>query len=520
MAAPETSPLQPLLMARGSPVVLAAVFGAVGVLVHVLTNGRYGYFRDELYYLDCGRHLDWGYVDQPPLIALLARSSVALLGDSLQAIRLLPALAAGAELFLTGLIAVALGAKRTAVMLACLPVLFAPGFLVAESRLTMNAFEPLFWMGSAYVLILALRDENPRLLLWAGVLLGLGLENKHSMLFYGCALAVGLLLTPQRSLYHSGWLWAAVGLATAFFLPNLLWQAQRGWPTLEFLANVKRSQGDVEIAPVAFLWQQVRMLQPIASVVWVPGLWLLLSAPSVRRFRFLGWAYLLVLAWTVVLKGKDYYVLPAYPALFAAGGVFWEAFLEVRPRWRWSAAVYVVAVGVLGLARAPFAVPILSAPSFFRYQQALGILPRNADPRQTGQLPQHFGDEFGWEEMVRAVADVYRSLPLAERERTAILAKNYGEAGAIDFFGPRYGLPAAISGHQNYFFWGPGNRAGLLLILLQWTPEEATAMCERVEDGPLIDVPFSMQEEHYRILLCRQTREPLQKLWPRLKRWR
>jgi len=499
----------------GSSLAIAGYFAAAGLLIHVLTSAGYGYFRDELYMLDCGEHLDWGYVDHAPLIALIARLSRTLFGDSLYGIHFLPALAGAAMILLTGLIARELGGGRFAVALACLCVLVAPVYLIMDSLLTMNAFEPLFWMGCAYVLLLAIQRDNPKLLVWFGVLAGLGLENKHSMLFFGFALVAGLLLTPGRRFLANRWMWIASAIALALFLPNLIWQAQHHWPTIEDLGNVKRMHKNVELGPLAFMGQQILMMLPTSVLVWGAGLWFLLSGRTDKRFRALGWAYLVVLAVMMALKGKDYYLAPAYPMLLAAGGVFWEKLTERR----WLRVALPAVLAVTGVVAAPLALGVLSPENFLRYTQALGFTPPKTEVGHIGKLPQHFGDRFGWEEMVAAVATVYQGLPPEERAKTAIYAGNYGEAGAIDFFGPRYGLPKAICAHQTYFFWGPRNYTGEVMILLQSRRRDAERYFASVEDGPALNHPYAMAEEHYTILIARGLKLPLAAIWPRLKHW-
>jgi hypothetical protein len=494
---------------------IAGWFTLAGLAIHMLTNGAYGYFRDELYFLDCGQHLDWGYVDHAPLVALVARVGRMLFGDSLHAIRFLPALAAAAKILLTGLIARELGGGRFAVGLACLCALAAPVYLALDTLLSMNAFEPVFWMASVYVLLLAINRGNPKLLVWLGVLAGLGLENKHSMLFFGLALAAGLLLAPERRWFAGGWLWLAAAIAVALFLPNLIWQIRHHWPTLEDLANVKRVHKNVELSPLAFLWQQVQIMLPTSLLVWGAGLWFLLFHREGKRYRALGWTYLAVLAIMMALKGKSYYLAPAYPMLFAAGGVLWER-LAARA---WLRALLAAAIALPGVAIAPTVLPILAPERLIRYQEALGFSPPKTEVHHAGPLPQYLGDMFGWEEMVAAVAKVYYALPLGERAQAAIYAGNYGEAGAIDFFGPRYGLPPAICAHQTYYFWGPRQYSGAVMILLQSERRSAGRFFASVEDGPVLDNPYAMSEEHYTILIGRGLKQPLARIWPLLKHW-
>jgi Dolichyl-phosphate-mannose-protein mannosyltransferase len=495
---------------------LICAFATATFLIHLATDGRYGYFRDEMYFLDAAHHLDWGYVDFAPLTAWLLRLNEAVLGDSLHALRLLPAIAAAIKVALTGFIAIELGAELFGIGLACLCVLAAPVYLVIDNQFAANTFEPIFWMGCAYVLILAIKYERPRLLIWLGLLAGIGIENKLSMLFFCAAIFIGALLTPARSLLRSPWAVIAVLLATMCFMPTLLWQYHRDWPTLQMLVTVRRMHKDEDLAPIDFLVRQLMMLGVASAFVWIAGLYFLLREV---RWRVFGLGYLVLFAIMMTLGAKDYYLAPIYPLLFAAGGAFRSGkLLQSRARSISYAIPILIIVG--GLLAAPIALPILSPELLVSYEKALGLSnPRN-QTGQEGPLPEHFGDEFGWPEMVTAVASVYYDLPVADRAKAAILAKNYGEAGAIDFFGPPLGLPRAISGHQNYWYWGPHDYTGEVIIALQFNRAELLKMgCASVEDGPMVDNPYSMAEEHFQLKICRGLRPTLSEQWPTLKRW-
>lgn len=500
-----------------STLAISVYFALASLLIHFLTNGRYGYFRDELYFLALGDHLDWGYVDCAPFIGVMAKLSRVLFGDSLHALRFFPAVAGALTILLTGLIVRELGGKRFATALACLCVLVAPIYLALGTLLTMNVFEPLFWMGSAYVLIRVFKRDNPRLLLWFGLLAGLGIENKHSILFFGAAVVVGLLLTPDRRLFSNRWIWIAGAIALALFLPNVIWQVQHHYPTLEDLENVKRMHKNVELPPLAFLGQQILMLLPPSVIVWLAGLWYFFFDSNGKRYRALGWSFVVLFTSMMALKGKDYYLAPVYPMLFAAGGVFWEKLLANRARLAWVKVALPLVLLLLGAVVAPMAMPLLPVETLIRYQNALGFRPPKSEVGHVGPLQQIFGDMFGWPEMVETVAKVYNNLPPEERAKAAIFANNYGEAGAIDFFGPRYGLPKAICAHQNYFFWGRRNYTGEVLITLQWSRRRAEERCKSVEEVGTVGHPYAMGEEHYTIFVCRETKLPLQEVWPRLK---
>jgi hypothetical protein len=439
-----------------------------------------------------------------------------VLGDSLHALRLLPAIAGAIKVALTGLLAVEFGAETVGVGLACLCVLAAPVYLVIDNQFAANTFEPVFWIAIAYLLLRAIKYERPHLLVWIGLLAGLGVENKLSMLFFTGAIFAGSVLSPSRALLRSRWTALAILIAAMCFLPTLLWQYHRGWPTSQMLNNVRRMHKEDNVTALIFMWRQLMMLVPASALVWIPGLWFLLR--NLRRRPF-GIAYLVLLGIMFMLGAKDYYLAPAYPLLFAAGGAFWsKIFAQNRLLWMRYAIPFLIIIG--GLLAAPLALPILSPDHLIRYEEAIGIRnPRN-QTGQEGPLPEHFGDEFGWREMTAAVAQVYNSLPPDERGKAAIFTKNYGEAGAIDFFGPPLGLPNAISGHQNYWLWGPRDYTGDVVIALQFSRGELLKIgCASVEDGPTVDNPYSMEEEHFRIEVCRALHPPLQEQWPKLKRW-
>ena len=501
-----------------SPCAFAAYIALVKLAIHLLTANRYGYFRDELYYIACGEHLAWGYVDHAPMVAWLIKLSRTLFGDSLFALRLFPAFAGAAKVLLTGLIARELGGRRFAVALACVCVLVG-GYLALDSFFSMNAFEPVFWMGCVYFIILAIKHDQPRYWLWFGLLAGLGLENKHSMLFFGAGIFAGLLLTRSRRFFASKWLWIAGALALVLFLPNVIWEYRHDWATLELLRNVQTSGKNVVLSPLAFIAQQIFILNPLTLPIWLAGLWFFFFDRDGKQFRLLGIAYLVVLVLMIVLKGKNYYMLPIYPMLFAGGAVWWERLLATRRRFNWLKVTYPVLLVLVGAVFAPMLAPVLPVETYLRYQRGLGFEPPKTEVGHVGPLPQHFGDRFGWPEMVQQVAQIYNSLPAGERTKTGIYANNYGEAGAIDFFGPRYGLPKAISPHQSYFFWGPRDYTGEQLIVLQSKREDAERNCNSVEAVGTVGHPLAMAEEHYTIFICRDLKQPLKELWPRLKHW-
>ncbi len=488
-------------------------------MLYTVAGANYGYFRDELYYLACADHLAWGYPDHAPLSIFLTWFSRGVFGDSLYAIHLLPTLAGALKIVMTGLIVREFGGRHFAMLLACLCVLAAPVYLGIDMMLSMNAYEPVFWMGCVLSYIWAVRRDDPRYWLMFGAFAGLGVMNKHSMVFFGIAFVIGLLLTRDRKYFADKFLWLGGAVAFILVLPNLIWEYQNDWATIELLSNVQATGKNVILSPPEFVWQQVFILLPFTAPIWLAGLWYLLADRYGKSFRTIGIAYLVILGLMIALKAKNYYLAPVYPVLFAAGGVFWETIAE---RFRTGKAAIVVYASLIAAATAvfaPIAIPLLPSEIFIAYQQKLGLASPKTEVGHGGPMPQHFGDRFGWEEMTKATADVYASLPPDERERAAIFAGNYGQAGAIDFFGGKYGLPKAISPHQSYFLWGPRDYDGSVVIVLGSKLADAERNCNSVEERTRVGHPYAMPYEHFNILVCRGTKEPLPALWPRLKFW-
>jgi hypothetical protein len=506
---------EPWIKSAGMVVAAAA---AVKLLLHLYAGRHYGYFVDELYYLACANHLAWGYVDQPPLIALIAKIERVLLGDSLSAIRFFPALAGAGQVLLTGLIARELGGKRFAQGLAALCALAAPGFLATEHFLSMNAFEPLLWMGSAWVVIRIVRTGNRRLWLWFGLLAGIGLENKYSMLIFGFGIMAGLLLTPQRRLLRTRWLWIGGLVAFLIFLPNLLWNVQYHFPFLELQANIRRSGRNVDLTPLAFLGQETLAMLPPSAPIWLAGLWYFFFRREGKPFRALGWAWLATAASIMALSPRIYYLFPAFPLLFAGGGVLWERWLA-GARVQWIKPAYAALIVLTAAVIAPTVVPLLPVETYIRYSAALHLQQPRIETHKLGPLPQLFADQFGWEEMVATVAPVYNALPADVRARTAIFGQSYGQAGAVDLFGPKYGLPQAISGHQSYYLWGPRGYTGESMIVMADRQEALEKLFQVVRKVARVEHPYSMPYNHFDVFYCRGLRMPLNELWPQVKKW-
>jgi len=505
------------MVATGAPSVsiaaLVTAFAAAAFGLHLLTASRYGYFRDELYYAACGQHLAWGYVDHAPLIAAIYWFTRRLFGDSLVSLRLLPALSAAGKVVLTSWMVRELGGRRFAQCLAAVIVFFCPIFLTMDSFLSMNSFEPLFWMGCVAVAMYIVKGGSPRLWLLFGLIAGVGILNKHSTLFFGLAFFVSLLITSGTRYLKNIWIWLGAAIAFVIFLPNLLWEIRYHFPTIEVLQNAARLKN----APVSwygFLAEQALLVHPLAFPVVLAGLWFFFRSKAGRSYRFLGWTYVFVLLLMLVLKGRIYYVAPIYPMLFAAGAVWVESKVE-RSQWQWLQQAILIPLTVGGIVAAPLALPILPVDAAARYSNFWDIRVENYD---SGRLPQFYADMFGWQNQAKVVASVYKNLPAEDRGRCTILAANYGEAGAIDYFGGKYGLPRAISPHNNYYLWGPRNGPADVVIAVGMDLHKLRLLFGDVQQASMIIEPYAIPEEsNLPVYVCRNPRVPLSQAWPWLK---
>ncbi len=496
---------------------LSAALAGLTALTQILTSSdSYGIFRDELYYLACGRHLAFGYVDHPPLIGLLAWLSQSQLGESLTALRLLPALAHGGTAFLAALMARELGGDRFAQVLAVVATWLCPAYVGSFGVLSMNAFDVLIWAGALWVVMRLLRTGEKRWWLVFGLLAGVGLQNKISMLFLGFGLVVGLLLARRFEHFRSRWFWLGGGLAFLVFLPNLVWQAQNGWPTVEFIRNATAHK-NLPLAPAEFLASQAVMMNPLVVPLAAAGLVLFLALKDGRPFRALGWTFLAILLLLISLRSKAYYFAPAFTLVFASGAVV-AARLTAAESWQWLRFSVVGLVVGSGLVMAPLAKPLLPVESYVRYATRLGVAPSTGERKELGRLPQHFADRLGWQELAQTVAEVYESLPAEEQGRVCVFGQNYGQAGAIDFYGPGLGLPRAISGHNSYHLWGPGECTGEVMIVIGDEREDLDRVFEQVELGATYSCADCMPYESRKpIWIGRKIRLPMKDLWPRVR---
>ncbi len=475
------------------------------LLLHVALNGRYGFHRDELAVLDDAGNLAWGYVAYPPLTPALGRLGLLLFGNSLGGFRFFASLAQCAAMVFAGLIARDLGGRRSAQMLAALAVAATPFSLLTASQLQYTAFDGLWWVLLAWMVVRLINRDDPRWWLGVGLVIGLGMMTRYTMLFCVTGLAVGVLATPLRRCLANGWLLAGVVLSLLVFLPNGLWQFRHDFIALDFLQSIHAR--DVRIGRTGgFLLQQLyASTGPLLLPLWLAGLAWLGLAKGAARYRVLAWWYVAALLLFAVAGGRSYYLAPAYPMLLAAGAVACEQWLaRLQPNMqRWSRVV--IGIGLAGALVTGAAVGLPWAPV------------NSTGWRISRAAHDNFAEQVGWPEYVAQVAAVYRSLPPAERAQTGIYANNYGEAGAIDLYGPGHGLPRAISPVNSFWFRGYGAPPPTTVIVLG---DDAHGMRDTPADCTLaarFRNPWHVENEetsHPDIYVCRNLRVPWSQLWP------
>ena len=534
LPAPTSESKEQTFLANGMLIIVGIALAKFAF--HCYFNNRYDYFRDEFDYMACGNHLAWGYVDQPPMIPFLIHVWRAIGGDSLRSIRFIPALASSLLVVQTAVLAREFGGRRFALLLSAITVVVAPQYLSNGSLLGTNCLEPNLWMGCAYFAILAIKRNDPRYWLWFGVVAGLGLEEKYSIAVFGLGMVMGLLLTAQRRVFLNPWIWLGGLAAFLVFLPNLLWNIHYHWPFVELMRNIRAEGRDVILPLPQYFFQQTLLVHPFTAPIWITGLIAFFVSPRLKTYRALGWCYVTCFTVFFVLHGKSYYLAPIYPMLLAAGAVVIESAIEGRKidvpgteglqvshnRRAWLKPAIVIVLLAAGAHLAPVVVPVLSPDKFIAYLKYLPMkLPVMEHSHARAVLPQWYSDQFGWEEIVGETAKAYNQLSPAERTGCGIFAQDYGQAGAIDFYGPRYGLPPALSGHQTYWLWGPRGYSGNCLIVLDDTRGKLDKLFDSVEFvGTSADNPYAL-EQKIPVFICRGAKfGTLDKVWPQVKKWR
>jgi 4-amino-4-deoxy-L-arabinose transferase-like glycosyltransferase len=484
-------------------------------VVHVATAGRYDAQRNELYFLACGWHPDFGYVDQPPLVPLIAAATQAF-GINVWMLRLPATIAAVALVLLAAAFARLLGGGSRAAAFAAIAAGIAPGLAGLTSHLTTSTFEPLAWTGAAFLLTRAILQERRTDLIWTGVLAGVAMEAKWGIAVWLVALGIGVIATPARRILSWWQLWLGAAIAAALFAPNLIWQWRHGWPFFEVILPHLDSQKNFTGPFWRFEWRQALSMNVLLAPLCAAGALAPFLDRRLAAARFLSIGFVLTTAFYFLQRGTNYYLFPVYPTMFVVGAV-WSERLNV-----WIARGWIAASLAVSALMAPVVLPILEPDQLLRYMAVTGIRPAPIEAAGVGApLTQSLSDEFGWRELEQKVAAVFQKLSPDDRQRAAILASNYGQAAAIDVYGRTDGLPLALSGHNQYWLWGPRGYDGSLTIHIGGDPERWRRICGTLDVADRTVSAFAMPYENDRpIFICRDMRVPLAQIWDRLKRYR
>jgi hypothetical protein len=492
---------------------VATILTAATAAFHLAFANRYDVFRDELYFIVCGRHPAFGYADQPPLVPLLAAAFYGI-GAQAWVLRLPAVFAAAALVWLTIAFARLLGGGNGAAWIAGLAAAIAPILIGLTATLNTTTFEPLLWTLVAYLLTRCILLDDRRALLWAGLAAGIAMEMKYALPLWLGALALGLLCFPERRILARRELWIGVALAALIALPSVIWQSLNGWPFIQLVHNA--SYKDAAVAPLAFAVNQIFVLNPLLAPVWIGGLIAPFTIRELRSARFLSIAYLITAVAIVAGHGKDYYLAPAYPSLFAAGAVAGERIVRSAA----ARAGYLALATALSAVIAPLTLPILAPASLIAYVKTLHLSVQQQERNDQGDLlPAWMADMLGWHDFVREVGSAYASLSPAERATTAILVTNYGDAAALDVYGGEYGLPPVLSGHNQYYYWGLRGQNPQNVLDVDSDTRGLAEHCAQVKIFGMTASPYARSFENGQtIALCRGVHPSLEKLWPAQKK--
>ena len=486
---------------------------ALVAVLHLAVAARYDFFRNELYFIICGRHPAFGYVDQPPLVPLLA-AATQVFGNNLFLLRLPAVLAATALVPVTAALARTLGGDARAALVAAIAAAIAPGLGAITSNLGTATFEPLGWTLCAYFLLRATEHDDLGALLWAGLVAGLSLEAKYGIAVWLVGLSAGAIVAGRARILGTRNFWLAVFITVAIGGPSLVWQAAEGWPFLAIIAHHNEEGAYFNGSPLRFFFTQTLAMNILLAPLWLGGLIAPFAMKNLKPARILATAFVVSAVAIFLAHGKDYYLFPAFPPLFAAGGVAAERLN------RWLRGVWLVLAVANSALIAPLMLPILPPPALERMIKRIGAPKPNEAAGIGAKITQVFSDEFAWRDLEAKTASVYRGLTAADRANTAIFASNYGEAAAIDFFGRADGLPTASSGQNQYFLWGPQKANPSVLIVINGDPPRWQSLCRSLTQAATFGAPYAMPYEDNRpIFLCRGLRSPLARIWPELKRF-
>ena len=489
-------------------------FAAFGFLILIVaTAGHYGFFGDELYYFACSKHLAFGYVDHPPLVATLTFISTTIFGETIIGLRFMSGLFGAITVFLSAKIAEEIGGDKYSQALAALSICFGLAFPALSSFFSMNPVDIMLCTLFILMFLKTIRAPSPKKWITLGIISGFGLLNKYTFLVLGFSLLVSLIITKKWHILKSPWIYLSGLIGLVMFLPHILWEINNGWPTLEFMQNATEYK-NLSLSPFAFLSQLIIGLNPFTLPIWLSGLGFLLFSRKTKDYRFLGWTAAIFILIYMLQNSKFYYVVPIFPLLLSSGSVAIERFL-IRFHTRVPKLAVLTILIISGSVLMPLAVPILPVDQFVQYSKTLGLADElRMEKGESISLPLHFAYRFGWKELVDTVANAYYNLPQEERKKCAILASWYGIAGAIDHYGPKYKLPNAICPRNNYWIWGTRNYSGDIVLAVGYSKQYLNKYFNIVEQLAHFKHPYAYNQIIY---LCKKPKETLKQMWEEFK---
>jgi hypothetical protein len=484
----------------------------IKLIIHLYTNSfaGYGIFRDELYYLSCASRPDLGYVDQSPFSIWILGIIRFLIGDSVFAIRLIPALAGAGTVFITGLMVKRMGGGKLAVTMSSLSLIVAPIFLGMNTFYSMNSFDIFLWTLAFYFIILIFQESKTRLWIWFGIIMGIGLLNKVSFLWFGSGFFIALLLTDKRKLFLTSTPWIAGVMAFIMFSPFIVWNVTHNWAHVEFIRNAQMYKYS-GITRWDFINGIFLIMNPATVIIWLMGLYFLFFHKTGKQFRILGLIFSITFL-ILFISGKSK-PESAYTPLFASGGILLEIINQHRS-WRWLKHAVLIPLVISGILVAPLALPILPVDKYIIYANALGFGPSTAEGHELAELPQFYADMHGWEDMAKNVSLVYGQIPDEQKPFTVVYGGNYGRAGAIEYFSNKYELPDAVSPHNSFWFWADTTKEIKNIIAIGGRLDDYLDSCAEVDSVLVHQTKYAIPyENNLTIFICRNLKRSVGEIW-------
>ena len=480
-------------------------------------SAEYGYHRDELFYITISDNLSFANLSMLPMTPAILAVIRMVAGSSLKTIHFMPALCGAFVVLLTGLMTRELGGEKRAVALACLAAIIPLGYLGSDSLFTYDFLDKLFWVTNIYLVILILRRGDLRLWLLFGLVAGLGVLNKISILFLCMGITIALCISPQRKHVFTKWYIMSKVIVILFLIPFLYWEHMQGWPILSF-AQYYSGGKTYSVSLLEFTWFQIFVMHPFTLPIWISGIYVVFFSSRGKNYRAVGWLYLVLFVVFAILKAKFYFLIPMYPVLFASGAVLIDGFFKKRG-WKLIPAIVFPVMIIGGVITAPIAMPLLPVETFTKMYGFLGgDAGIKQERHEISELPQHFADRFGWQTMAMTIANVYGDLSEDEQSKACVLTSNYGEAGAVYFFGKEYGLPEPISGHGWHYYEGTKDNTSDVVVSIGISREYLRARFDSVSQAALFQCRYCMPYENNQpIYVSRKPRKSLEEMLEEIK---